>query len=156
MCPLPSFSWKPTSTRQLTSRLLLLLLSITTISSILTLHSKGTKPGSNITRNLGKGTKWMPASIAACNGSDPEYYVYGQCSALIDCVYSKMRQVEVADAAVGATLVGLLPTILTLIGMCLCVCVVVEGRGKGEGERKGEKGKPETKGNGEMANRNFY
>ncbi|KAK4207309.1 hypothetical protein QBC37DRAFT_299017, partial [Rhypophila decipiens] len=37
------------------------------------------------------------------------------CTLLIDCVYTKMTQVQVADTAIGGTLAGLLPTVLTLL-----------------------------------------
>jgi hypothetical protein len=41
-----------------------------------------------------------------------------RCTFLIDCVYGKMTQVQVADTAIGGTLAGLLPTILVLLGAC--------------------------------------
>ena len=52
----------------------------------------------------------------ACNGSDPNSFKFGACSALISCVYPNLSEALKASLNTGTSIVSLLPTILALIG----------------------------------------
>lgn len=97
------------------SRIALVCLTLAILAAILVFQFAGPMP-SIFRRDLGAGTSFIPGWIATCDGYNIETHKFGQCTALIDCVYGKMKQVEVADAAIGGTIAGLLPTILIMLG----------------------------------------
>lgn len=110
---MPAMKFKPKP--QTVSRIALVFLTLVILAAILVFQFAGPMP-SIFQRNLGAGTSFIPGWIAICDGYNIETHKFGQCTALIDCVYGKMKQVEVADAAIGGTIAGLLPTILILLG----------------------------------------
>lgn len=101
---------------QMVSRIALVFLILGILAAILVFQYAGPMP-SIFRRNLGAGTSFIPGWIEKCDGYNIETHKFGQCTALIDCVYREMKQVEVADAAIGGTIAGLLPTILIILGM---------------------------------------
>jgi hypothetical protein len=58
---------------------------------------------------------------AMCNGSDPAMYTFGNCTRLIDCVYQNVSPSFSQTLSIGASISGLLPTILVLIGMSFLI-----------------------------------
>jgi len=103
-------------TLQNLSRFTLLLLVLTIIAAVLAIQLAGPMAGV-FHRDLGTGTAFMPQWVILCDGYNPKHYAPRSCTMLIDCVYTAMTQVQVADTAIGGTLAGLVPTILTLLGM---------------------------------------
>lgn len=102
-------------TLQNLSRFTLLLLLLVVIAAVLAIQFTGPMVGI-FARDLGAGTAFMPQWVILCDGYNPVHYAPRSCTRLIDCVYTAMTQVQVADTAIGGTLAGLLPTILTLLG----------------------------------------
>ncbi|KAM7201714.1 hypothetical protein V8F33_003263 [Rhypophila sp. PSN 637] len=97
------------------SRLCLLLLCLVVIGAVLAIQFSGSM-ATTFRRDLGAGTAFMPQWVNQCDGyNNPGRFEPRRCTMLIDCVYTKMTQVQVADTAIGGTLAGLLPTILTLL-----------------------------------------
>jgi len=108
-------------TPQNISRVCLLFLVLVVIGAVLSIQFAGSM-AAVFRRDLGSGTAFLPQWIALCDGYNPANYSPRRCTFLIDCVYGKMTQVQVADTAIGDTLAGLLPTILVLLGACLYPC----------------------------------
>jgi len=100
-------------TLQNASRLALLFLTLVVIGAVLAVQFAG--PMTVFQRNLGAGADFLPQWVVLCDGYNPFHYAPRRCTKLIDCVYSKMTQVQVADTAIGATIDGLLPTMLVLL-----------------------------------------
>jgi len=103
------------------SRVCLLFLVVAVIGAVLSIEFAGSMAGI-FRRDLGSGIHFLPQWIALCDGYNPAHYPPRRCTFLIDCVYGKMTQVQVADTAIGGTIAGLLPTIPVLLGACFHPC----------------------------------
>lgn len=85
---MPAMKFKPKP--QTVSRIALVFLTLAILAAILVFQFAGRMP-SIFRRNLGAGTSFIPGWIAICDGYNIEKHKFGQCTALIDCVYGKMK-----------------------------------------------------------------
>ncbi|KAK3312764.1 hypothetical protein B0H66DRAFT_631543 [Apodospora peruviana] len=89
-------------TLQNISRIALLVLCLAVLAAVFAIQFTGSLSGI-FERDLGARTGFIPQWVAQCDGHNPELYSPRRCTRLIDCVYTKMTQVQVADAAIGGT-----------------------------------------------------
>ncbi|KAM7216577.1 hypothetical protein V8F06_007988 [Rhypophila decipiens] len=84
------------------SRLCLVLLCLAVIGAVLTIQFSGSM-ATTFRRDLGAGTAFMPQWVNQCvDGDNPDRrFEPRRCTMLIDCVYTNMTQVQVADTAIG-------------------------------------------------------